>query len=340
MSFRRRVASVASVAGLLALAACGGGASAGSGDGATKVSLVGFSTPEKANDDIAEKWAQTAAGKGVEWQTSYGASGDQSRAVESGLDADFVHFSLEGDVTRLVDAGLVDKNWNAGEHKGIVSQSVVVLVVRKGNPKHIEGWDDIVKPGVKIVTPNPGSSGSARWNVLGAYGHVLANGGSESEAKDFLTKFFKNTVALPGSGRDATTAFSGGTGDVLISYENEAIIARASGEDFDYVVPDDTLLIENPGAVLKDADPKAKEWLEYLQTKDAQTEYAKFGFRPLVDGVDVDVPGANDPSNPFPEPAKLLTVEKDFGGWSEASKKFFDEESGIVPAIQKETGKQ
>lgn len=341
MNLRARVAAAATAAGLLAVAACGGGASAGDGGGEeTQLSLVGFAVPEAANKAIAEQWAQTEEGAGVSWQTSYGASGDQSRAVEAGLEADYVHFSLEGDVTRLVDAGLVAEDWNAGENKGVVSQSTVVLVVRKGNPKNIQGWDDIVKPGVGIVTPNPGSSGSARWNILGAWGHVIANGGSEDEAKAFLTKFFENTVALPGSGRDATTAFTSGNGDVLISYENEAILARASGEDFEYVVPDDTLLIENPGAVLKDADPKAQAWLDYLLTKEAQTEFAKSGFRPLVDGIDVEVPGANDPSKPFPEPAKLLTIDGDFGGWSEANDKFFDEESGIVPAIQKETGKQ
>ncbi len=340
MSFRLRVAAAASAASLLALAACGGGASAGGDGDGTQLSLVGFSVLEAANQPIQENWAQTDDGADVEWQTSYGASGDQSRAVEAGLDADYVHFSLEGDVTRLVDAGLVAEDWKSGPTKGIVTQSVVALVVRKGNPKNIQGWDDIVKPGVGIVTPNPGSSGSARWNILGAWGHVIANGGTEAEAEDFLTKFFENTVALPGSGRDATTAFASGNGDVLISYENEAILARAAGEDFDYIVPDDTLLIENPGAVLKDADPKAQAWLEYLLTDDAQSEYAKSGFRPLTGGVDVEVPGANDPSNPFPAPAKLLTIDNDFGGWDEASTKFFDEESGIVPAIQKATGKQ
>lgn len=341
MNLRSRVGAAASAVALLALAACGGGASAGSGGGQdTQLSLVGFSVLEAANKPIIESFGQTPEGKGVSFETSYGASGDQSRAVEGGLDADVVHFSLDGDVTRLVDAGLVDRNWNAGPTRGILTQSVVVLVVRKGNPKNIHGWDDLVKPGVGIVTPNPGSSGSARWNILAAWGHVVANGGSEAEAEDYLTKFFKNTVALPSSGRDATTAFAGGNGDVLISYENEAILARQSGEDFDYIVPDDTLLIENPGAVTKDADPKAQAWLDYLVGKEAQTEYAKSGFRPLGDVGDVEVEGANDPANPFPQPQKLLTVEKDFNGWDEASAKFFDEESGIVPAIQKETGKQ
>ncbi|HSE70115.1 MAG TPA: sulfate ABC transporter substrate-binding protein [Nocardioidaceae bacterium] len=341
MSIRFKAAvAAASVAGLLTLAACGGGAGASSEDGSTTLSLVGFAVPEAANKAIAEKWAETEDGTGVEWQTSYGASGDQSRAVEAGLDADYVHFSLEGDVTRLVDAGLVADDWNAGPNKGVVSQSVVVLVVRKGNPKNIQGWDDIVKPGVGIITPNPGSSGSARWNILGAWGHVIANGGTEEDAKAFLTKFFENAVALPGSGRDATTAFTSGNGDVLISYENEAILARQSGEDFEYIVPDDTLLIENPGAVLTDADPKAQAWLDYLQTEEAQTEFALNGFRPLVDGIDVEVEGANDPTDPFPQPEQLLTIVEDFGGWSEANETFFDEESGIVPGIQKATGKE
>ncbi len=324
---------------LLITSACGTSASSSS-EGGTTLSLVGFAVPEQANKDIAAEWSKTADGKGVTWKTSYGASGDQSRAVESGLDADYVHFSLEGDVTRLVDAGLVAKDWNTGPNKGIVSQSVVVLVVRKGNPKNIKGWDDIVKPGVGIVTPNPGSSGSARWNIMAAWNHVIAGGGTEQEATAFVKKFFKNAVALPGSGREATTAFTSGNGDVLISYENEAILARANAEDFDYVLPDDTLLIENPGAVLKDADPKAQAWLDYLLTDKAQAIYGKDGFRPLSGEVDYEVKGANDPADPYPTPAQLATIDKDYGGWSGVSDKFFDEEKGIITKIQAETGKQ
>ncbi|WP_284328823.1 extracellular solute-binding protein [Demequina litorisediminis] len=212
------------------------------------------------------------------WTESYGASGDQSRAVESGLDADYVHFSLEGDVTRLVDAGLVSEDWNAGEHAGIVSQSIVVFAVRPGNPKGIEDWDDLIADDVEIVTPNPGSSGSARWNILAGWGQVIADGGSEEDAKEYTTQLFENVVALPGSGRDATSAFLSGTGDVLLSYENEAILAKQEGEELDYVVPDTTLRIDNPGAVLKDADPKAAAWLEFLYTPEAQGEFAKAGL--------------------------------------------------------------
>ena len=237
-----------------------GGAAEPSGEaGATTLHLVGFAVPAEANKAIQAKWAETEDGKGVVWEQSYGASGDQSRAVANGLKADYVNFSLEGDVTRLVDAGLVADDWKSGPTKGIVSDSVVVLVVPEGNPKNIQGWDDLTKPGVRIVTPNPASSGSARWNILAAYHQAVVAGGSEADAKDYLTKFFRNVVALPGSGRDATNAFLQGTADVLISYENEAILARQSGEKFDYVVPDNTLLIENPGAILKDAEPEGED---------------------------------------------------------------------------------
>ncbi len=338
MSIKWKAAVAGSVVGALALAGCGG--SSGAADSASSLSLVGFSILEQANKQVIADWGKTADGKGVTFKQSYGASGDQSRAVEGGQKADVVHLSLEPDVQRLVDAKLVSPDWSKTPTKGILTQSVVVIVVRKGNPKGIKTWDDLVKPGVKIVTPNPASSGSAKWNILAAYGHVLANGGTDAEAQAYLKKFFGNVAALPGSGRDATTAFTGGTGDVLLSYENEAILARQSGADFDYVVPDQDLLIENPGAVTTDASPKAKKFLTYLTGKEAQTDYAEEGFRPLGSGIKVDVKGANDPSNPFPTPPKLLTIDKDFGGWSEANTKFFDENDGLVTKIQQETGKE
>lgn len=329
------------LAATLVFAACGGGDDdTGGGPDATELSLVGFAVPKAGHDLAQAAFSETTAGEGVSWTTSYGASGDQSRAVVSGLDADVVHFSLEGDVTRLVDEGLVAEDWDAGEHAGIITDSVVVLVVRKGNPKGIQGWDDIVQDGVEIVTPNPGSSGSARWNILAAWGHVITNGGSEDDAKAFVTKFFENAVALPGSGRDATTAFTGGTGDVLISYENEAILARQNGEDFEYIVPDDTLLIENPAAVLEGADPKAQEYLDFVLSEDGQKLFASVGFRPVLDSIDPgEVEGANDPSDPFPVVKTLLTIAEDFGGWSDASQRFFDEEEGLITLIQQATGK-
>ena len=338
MKNRLRATVALAVAAGLALAGCGGG-DGGSG-GSTTLNIVGFAVPEAANKAIIEEWNKTEAGKGVRFRTSYGASGDQSRAVVAGLEADYVHFSVTSDVTRLVDAGLVDESWDDGPTKGIVSSSVVVLAVREGNPKNIQGWDDLIKPGISIVTPNPASSGAARWNALAAWGHIAANGGTDAEAEEFVTKLFDNVVALPNSGRDATTTFLSGTGDVLLAYENETILARQNGEKLDWVLPETTLLIENPGAVLKDADPKAKEWLDFVLSPVGQRQFALKGFRPVIDGVDTSgVEGALDPDNPFPAPKHLLTVEKDFESWSALSKKFFDEETGIITRIIAASGK-
>ena len=226
----RSTAAVIAAATAVLLTGCVGGAATAPGSAdATTLHLVGYAVPKEANNAIQKKFAETPEGKDVTWQESYGPSGDQSRAVVNGLQADYVNFSLEGDVSRLVKAGLVDQSWNSGPTKGMVSDSTVVIVVPKGNPLGIKGWSDLTKPGVKIVTPNPASSGSARWNILAAYQQVIANGGTEAEAKAYLTKFFNNVVALPGSGRDATNAFLEGAGNVLISYENEAILARQSG---------------------------------------------------------------------------------------------------------------
>lgn len=316
----------------LALSACGG--SSGSGK---PLSLVAFSVPKPAYDELQATFAGTSDGKGVRWRSSYGPSGDQARAVIADLKADYVSFSLTSDMTKLVDAGLVDPSWNSGPTKGIVSTSVVVIAVRKGNPEHITGWDDLIKPGVKIVTPNPGSSGSARWNILAAYSHITAAGGSQAAAAAYLTSFYKNVVSLPSSGRDATSAFTGGTGDVLISYENEAIAARQKDQPLDYLVPDTTMKIENPGAVTKKAGPGAVKFLSYIESAQGQRIFAGHGLRP----VDLSVPpgtvkGANDPTNPFPAVRKLITIA-DLGGWSSVTKKFFDENTGLVTKIQKDS---
>ena len=312
----------------------------GSGESET-LDLVAYSTPQTAYKAIEAAFKGTDEGAGVTFKESYGPSGDQSRAVEGGQPADIVNFSLESDVTRLVDAKLVSPDWKeATGNEGIVADSVVVLVVRKGNPKNIRSWEDLVKPGVGIVTPNPASSGGARWNTLAAYGHVLATGGSDAEAQEYLTEYFKNAVALPGSARDALTSFTSGNGDVLVSYENEAILARQNGEDVEYVVPDQTLLIETPVATTVDAPEQARDFVTFLFSEEAQTEFLKSGYRPVVKSVTGPVKGATDEDKPFPAPETLLTVGKDFGGWEDAKKKFFDEKTGIVTKIQIATGTQ
>jgi sulfate transport system substrate-binding protein len=335
-----------SIAGLMALSACSSSAegddSSDSGSGGT-VNLVGYSVLEQANDGVIDAFNATDAGKDVEFKTSYGASGDQSRAVEAGQEADEVHFSLEPDVTRLVKAGLVAEDWKDNETNGICTDSIVVMVVRTGNPKGIDSWDDLAKDGVGIVTPNPASSGSAKWNLLAAYGSVLAGGGSDADAEAYMNDFFGNDAALPDSGRDATTAFTSGTGDVLLSYENEAILARQSGTDFDYVVPESSILIENPCAVTTDASEESKSFLEFQKSQEGQEQYVATGYRSVLDSVDIDVKGANDESEPFPDPETLQTIDGDFEGWDVANDKFFGsgedgDPLGILTKIQSEAG--
>lgn len=336
------------------LASC---ASDASDTGAT-INLVGFAVPEAANKAIAAEFTKTDEGEGTTFKTSYGASGDQSRAVVDGLKADYVHLSVATDVDRLVDEGLVDEAWDDGENKGIVSTSVVVLGVRDGNPKNIKGWDDLVKPGVEIVTANPASSGAARWNALAAWGHVTENGGSEKEATQFIDDLFANVVSLTNSGRDATQSFLSGTGDVLLAYENEAILAAQNNEGFEYVIPETTLLIENPGAVLKKATPVATDWLDFVLSEEGQKQFALKGFRPLntanpgiadLDGVGLeasDIKGAPNADDPYPEVENLLTLEKNFGGpgWGEVKDKLFGDGKdgkpvGIVTESISKSGK-
>lgn len=324
-------------ASVMTLAGCGGddgGAGSGSGSSADKeINLVGFAVVKAAYDELGAQYAKTPAGEGFSIKGSFGASGAQSRAVIAGQPADFVVLSLTPDVAKIADAGLIDPSWNAGPTKGIVSDSVVVLAVRPGNPKGIKGWDDIVKPGIGIVTADPGTSGAAKWNLLGAYAHGLGESGDKAAGEAFLGKFVNNVVSWNDSGRTATEAFVKGTGDVLISYENEAILAQQSDVELDYVVPADSFLIENPGAVTKTAPPIAAEFLKYVLSDEGQAILGAKGFRPVGGApAATNVEGANDPANPFPA-VKLTTVE-DLGGWSEVNDYLFKEDTGLVAKLR------
>jgi sulfate/thiosulfate transport system substrate-binding protein len=319
------------VVAALAAAGCGGASdstggsatAASGGSHTSKLSLVAYSTPQVVYDEVIPAFEGTPAGKGVGFQTSYGPSGDQSRAVEAGLKADVVTFSLAPDVDRLVKAGLVSPDWAGGPTKGLVSTSVVALIVRKGNPKHINGWADLLKPGIEVVTPNPFSSGAAKWNLLGAYQH----GGL-----DFVRKLLTQHVKVqPKSGRDALQTFTGGEGDVLISYENEAITAQKKGQKVDYVIPDDTIRIENPIAVTKSAGPAAKAFLDYALSTPAQERFADWGYRP----VDTSVLRAN--AARFPQPEKLVTIA-DLGGWNKVNDSLFDPDKGAIAEIENDAG--
>lgn len=311
------------VAAVTALVACGGGG--------PSVALVAYSTPREAYAELIPAFQKTAAGANVEFSESYGSSGEQSRGVEAGLPADVVGFSLTPDMTRLVEAGLVDKTWSQNQYEGFVTTSVVVLVVRKGNPKGIMTWADLTAPGVEVIEPNPFTSGGAKWNVMAAYGAQLQQGKTEEQARIYLADLFENVPVQDKSAREALQTFVGGKGDVLLSYENEAIAAQQAGEAVDYVVPAETILIENPLAVTVDAGSSApaKAFYDYLYTPEAQAIFVAKGYRPVIEGV----AGADR----FPAPAKLFTIA-DLGGWDTVNKDFFDPSGSVMATIEQGLG--
>jgi sulfate/thiosulfate transport system substrate-binding protein len=316
------------VAGALLAAGCGGGSGGSGGD---KLTLVAYSTPREAYEQLIPEFQETAAGKGVSFSQSYGASGDQSRAVQNGLAADVVAFSLEPDMTKLVDAGLVAKDWNADAHKGMITNSVAVFIVRKGNPRNIRTWDDLIKPGVEVIEPNPFTSGGAKWNIMAAYGAQLKAGKTPEQATAYLLELFRHVPVQDKSAREALQTFVGGKGDVMLAYENEAINAQQKEQPVDYVVPDNTILIENPIAVAaKSRNPtEAKAFVDFLRSEPAQKTYAARGYRPVNQAAAASVN--------FPKPSGLFTI-KDVGGWSEVNRRFFDKEGGIVAGIERQVG--
>ena len=309
-----------------------GGSSDSSGSGGKSLSLVAYSTPQVVYDQIIPDFQKTGEGEGVGFKTSFGPSGDQARAVEAGQKADVVTFSTEPDMQKLVDAGLVAPTWKDGANKGLVTTSVVSLVVREGNPKGIKTWDDLLKPGVEVLTPNPFSSGAAKWNLLGGYGWASDAGKNPQAGVDYLDKLIKDHVKVQDkSGREALQNFIGGNGDVLLSYENEALTAQKNGEDLDYVIPDDTIKINIDIAKLKNAPPSAQKFLDYVLSKPGQEKFAEWGYRP----VSQEVLAAN--KSKFPDPPGLFTID-DLGGWSKVNTQMFDPEKGSVAKIEDEAG--
>jgi sulfate/thiosulfate transport system substrate-binding protein len=298
----------------------------------TNLSLVAYSTPKDAYAKIVPAFEGTAAGKDVSFSQSYGASGDQARAVAAGLGADVVALSLEPDVTSLVKKGIVPSNWNKNAFHGMVTDSVVVFVVRDGNPKKIHTWGDLAKSGVQVVTPNPFTSGGARWNVMGAYGAQRAQGKTDKQAIDYLKKLFKNVSVLPKSAREATQVFASGKGDVLLTYENEAIYANKKGVHTEYVVPKQTILIENPVALTKSGlkHSEAKAFLKFLWSPKAQKLFGETGYRPVLKSV------AKTSKYHFVKPKSLFTINsKALGlrGWKSVQFRFFDHSSGIMVKV-------
>jgi sulfate transport system substrate-binding protein len=327
MSLRsRRTRAVAA-----ALAAVASLAAASVATAATKLSLVAYSTPQEAYEAIIPAFQKTPAGKGVTFDQSYGSSGEQSRAVANGLPADVVAFSLAPDVTRLVSAGLVSPSWNTGKYRGIVSNSVVVLTVRKGNPKKIRTWNDLVKPGIDVLVPNWQTSGGAKWDVLAAYGAQRRLGRSDQAAQDYLRALYKNVSVQDKSAREALQTFTQGKGDVLLGYENEAVFAQQKGIPVDYVVPRPTLLIETPVAVIQQSRnvKAAKAFVDFLLTPQVQGFFASKGYRP----VDRKILNSKRWRAKFPRVKGLFDIGT-LGGWEHVNRVFFDTKNGIAVKVQ------
>jgi sulfate/thiosulfate transport system substrate-binding protein len=326
-------AIVVVVAGLLALvlASVTSSHEASASSKRGSISLVAYSTPRDAYTKLIPAFTDTAAGKGTSFQQSYGASGEQARAVINGLEADVVEFSLEPDMTSLVKAGLVARSWKQEPFRGIVTRSVVVFVVRKGNPRHIRTWNDLVKPGVDVLVPNVQTSGGAKWDVIAAYGAQRKLGKSHAKAVQYLSKLYDHVVSQDKSAREALQTFLAGRGDVLLSYENEAIFAQNHDQPIDFVMPKSTIQIANPIAVVKTSGNKttARAFVSFLRSKPAQVIFAQNGYRPVVRSA---AKGFS-----FPYPPAIFSIQW-LGGWAKVDKQFFDSRTGIVTKIQRRKG--
>ncbi len=302
---------------------------------ATSLNLVAYSTPREAYAKLIPMFQKTGDGDGVSFTQSYGASGDQARAVKAGLKADIVALSLAPDVDDLVNAGLVDSKWKKQSYKGMVTDSVVVFAVRDGNPKKIKSWNDLLRPGIEVITPNPFTSGGARWNVMAAYGAWRKAGKTDKQAQANLLKLFKNVAVQDTSARNALNTFLSGKGDVFLAYENEAIFANLKGQNVPYVIPKSTILIENPIAVTKTSESKdtANRFLRFLRTPAAQQVFADNGYRP----VDKKVLERNRKKFPV-RPGQFTIDQLGLGGWDKVQKRFFDPNTGIMAKIERQVG--
>jgi sulfate transport system substrate-binding protein len=320
---------------VVAALALGVSAVAGASGKDVKLSLVAYSTPREAYAKLIPLFQATPAGDGVSFTQSYGASGDQARAVQAGLKADIVALSLAPDVDQLVKAGLVDPKWNRQSYRGMVTDSLVVFAVRDGNPKKIKSWDDLLKPGIQVITPNPFTSGGARWNVMAAYGAWLKLGKTKAQARAKLLQLFQHVAVQDKSARDSLNTFLSGKGDVLLTYENEAIGAQLAGQKVQYVIPRSTILIENPIAVIKSSDnkDKANAFIRFLKTPAAQQVFADRGYRPIVKSI----LAANRKKFPV-RPGQFTIDQLGLGGWTKVQRDFFDPDKGVMAAIEKKVG--
>ncbi len=301
----------------------------GSGARVDTLTLGAYSVVREAFHDglipaFASKW-ERETGRTVRFEESYNASGAQARAIASGFDADIAVLSLESDMELLVKAGVVRKDWNAGPHRGNVTRSLVVIGYREGNPRQIHDWADLTRPGVAVLYPDPKTSGGARWNISAIWGAGLLSGSKKPDpdaARDLLAKVQANVVNMDSSGRQSLATFERGTGDAVVTYENELLLRKKFGANpIPYATPEATLQIESPAALIGPSIDRhgnrevAEAVHAILLSDEGQTILGEFGFRPVTPGLKVDgLP---------PLPPRLFTI-RDLGGWPKVKKTVFD----------------
>ena len=315
--------------------------------GEVKLILGAYTTPREAYGEIIplfQKYWKDKTGQTVTFEESYQGSGAQSRAVVEGFEADIVALSLEADVTRIEKAGLITHDWRSEPFGGMVSTSVVGFAVRESNPKNIHDWADLAQPDLEVLTPNPKTSGGAMWNILALYGaaqrgHVASYSADDAGAQQFLLAVLNNVTVMDKGARESITNFEKGIGDVAITYENEVLVGRQAGQNYELVLPTSTIRIDNPVAVVDTYVDKhgtrevAEAFVDFLFTKEAQEVFAKYGLR----SPDEEVAKATAAS--YPPIEDLFTIQ-DFGGWTEATPKFFGDDGifykvfGQVQGIQ------
>ncbi|HEU5476352.1 MAG TPA: sulfate ABC transporter substrate-binding protein [Gaiellaceae bacterium] len=303
----------------------------------TTLNVVAYSTPKPVLQKLISRFAHTPAGRGVSFSQSYGPSGSQARAIVAGQPADIAFLSTGLDVDTVADAGLVSKSWTSAPYGGIAADSVVAFVVRPGNPQHIHGWKDLVKPGVKVVTPNPFSSGSAKWNVLAAYGAMRKSGLGDHKALRFVTNLFRHVLAQDSSGANAANTFFSGQGDVLITYESEAYAAFAAGKKGKLVVPKPTMLIELPMVALENAPAAAKAFISYAHAPRQQAIFAANGYRPVVKSA-LARPSLASWRKRYATGPTFNIRDRIFGGWRKVNRVWFDPNAGRMAGIERVVG--
>src|SRR5262245_49430502 len=328
---RRKLALAAVLAAAVATTVAGGAAAAQKRSHAVTLNLVAYSTPRPVLTKLIEEFRDTPAGKDVNIRASYGPSSAQGQAVANGLPADGVILNTGNDINDLVDKGFVNKNWDKQSYNGVVWNSVVVYGLRNGNPKKIRSWNDLVKPGVQAVTVNPFTGGIAKWNILAAYVAQRRLGKTEKQAIDYMKKFSRNTVvSQASSGSNATNTFLSGKGDVLLTFESEAINGKIP-----FVIPRQTMLIDVYIAAIEKSEHKA-EWnafSRYLKTYPAQKILAENGYRP------VNKQALTESRKKFPVRAgETKITDKLLGGWRAVDKKWFDPRKSIMQDIEQSLG--